>query len=89
MKSKERLAQELLDNIDAAVTNCEVLQLLTGDDDFKLLSMLLRTALIGKAHGDITEMMLAIAGVIDKKIMAGRDAVEDVLEDPRFAPSCN
>ena len=42
-----------------------------------------------KAKGDMEELMHLVAGFIDKRVMAGQDAVLDVIDDPRFAPSRN
>jgi hypothetical protein len=85
----EKLAGELLDAIEKATAACNVLAITTGDQDFSLLSIMLKAAVAAKAKGDIDELMQLVAGFIDKKIMAGRDALVDVIDDPRFTPSLN
>lgn len=85
----EKLAGELLDAIEKATEACNVLAITTGDQDFSLLSIMLKAAVAAKAKGDIDELMQLVAGFIDKKIMAGRDALVDVIDDPRFTPSLN
>jgi hypothetical protein len=54
-----------------------------------MLALFLKAGLTAKAKGDISEVMEAVAGVIDKLVMAGKDATADVLDDPRFTPSRN
>lgn len=85
----EKLAGELLDAIEKATEACNVLAITTGDQEFSLLSIMLKAAVAAKAKGDIEELMQLVAGFIDKRVMAGRDALLDVIDDPRFAPSRN
>ena len=85
----EKLAGELLDAIEKATDACNALAITTGDQDFSLLSIMLKAAVAAKAKGDIEELMQLVAGFIDKRLMAGRDAVLDVIDDPRFTPSRN
>ena len=88
-KLNEKLAGELIDNIQAAIDNCNTLAITTGDTDFMMLALFLKAGLTAKAKGDISEVMESVAGVIDKLVMAGKDATADVLDDPRFTPSRN
>ena len=85
----EKLAGELLDAIEKATAACNTLAITTGDQEFSLLAIMLKAAVASKAKGDIDELMQLVAGFIDKKIMAGRDALVDVIDDPRFTPSLN
>ena len=87
--TNERLAAELLDGVNQAVEAAQNLAFRTGDDDFMLLGMMLKAAVTAKSRGDILDMMVAIAGVMEQKTMAGKDATAEVLEDIRFTPSRN
>jgi hypothetical protein len=85
----EKLAGELLDAIEKATDAANTLAITTGDHEFSLLSIMLKAAVAAKAKGDMEELMHLVAGFIDKRVMAGQDAVLDVIDDPRFAPSRN
>ena len=85
----EKLAGELIANVQAAVENAKTLAATTGDLDFELLAMLLQMSLPAKAKGDLLDIMAAVSEVLNESLNKGKDATEDVLTDIRFTPSRN
>ena len=87
--NQDQLFRDILNQVDETCNKLETLAIFSGDPDFKLLSLGLKTLTIGCAKGDIEEMMHALAAIIETKNSKTFNATKDVLEDPRFLPSVN
>ena len=78
----EQIAKELIDNVVDGAQKAQVLSVLTGDSDLKLLSMLLLTLLQAQANGDLEDIAEAIVPVLSRKLeeRTGKSlAKEDLL----------
>ena len=66
-KMQEQLARDLIQNISNATDNANMLALMTGDDDFVLLGMLMESLLVAKAKGDLVDFAKALSRVMGQK----------------------
>ena len=81
-KMQEQLARDLIQNIDDAKMNANVLAAMTGDEDFGLLALMLETMLIAKAKGELDDFAQAISKVLSQKNAAqrGGSAIADIID---------
>jgi len=74
----EKMAKQLVDNIESAVELCNTLAITTGDEGFKKLGLLMITLLVAKTKdGDLDDLGDAIALVLSAKIDRN-NATEDL-----------
>ena len=81
-KMQEQLARDLIQNINDAKMNANVLAAITGDEDFGLLALMLETMLIAKAKGELDDFAQAISKVLSQKNAArrGGSAIADIID---------
>ena len=80
----EKMAKDLIDNIQAAVALCDTLAITTGDAEFKKLGLLMITLLVAKTKdGDLDDLADAMAQVLSAKINRN-NAVEDLQRNISF-----
>lgn len=80
----EKMAKQLVDNIESAVEMCNMLALTTGDEGFKKLGLLMITLLVAKTKdGDLDDLGDAMALVLSAKIDRN-NAVEDLKRNISF-----
>ena len=80
----EKMAKQLVDNIESAVALCDTLAITTGDEGFKKLGLLMITLLVAKTKdGDLDDLGDAIALVLSAKIDRN-NAVEDLKRNISF-----
>ena len=79
---QEQLARDLIQNINDAKMNANVLGAMTGDEDFGLLALMLETMLIAKAKGELDDFAQAISKVMAQKNAAqrGGSAIADIID---------
>ena len=79
---QEQLARDLIQNIDDAKMNANVLGAITGDEDFGLLALMLETMLIAKAKGELDDFAQAISKVMAQKNAArrGGSAINHIID---------
>ena len=77
----EKVARELIENVMAGAEKAHLLAILTGDEDFKLLALMLVTMLQAQANGDIQDLAEAIGPVLARKIeeRSGKPMAKDDL----------
>lgn len=78
-----KLAKELIDTVFEGAEKAQLLSVLTGDSDLKVLALMLITMLQAQAAGDIKDIADAVMPVISQKIEArsGKStAVEDLVK---------
>jgi hypothetical protein len=82
-KMHEQLARDLIQNVKDAQTNAELLAMLTDDEDFMLLGMLMESLLIAKAKGDIMDFAQALSRVMAQKNAAkqGGSAISSIIDN--------
>jgi hypothetical protein len=82
-KMHEQLARDLIQNVKDAQTNAEVLAMLTGDEDFILLGILIESLLVAKAKGDLEDFARALSQVMSEKNAAqkGGSAINDIVNN--------
>ena len=79
----EQLARDLIQNVKEAQTNAEVLAMLTDDEDFMLLGMLMESLLVAKAKGDLVDFAKALSQVMGQKNAAqrGGSAISSIIDN--------
>lgn len=82
-KMHEQLARDLIQNVKDAQTNAEVLAMLTDDEDFMLLGMLMESLLVAKAKGDLVDFAQALSRVMGQKNAAkqGGSAISSIIDN--------
>ena len=82
-KMHEQLARDLIQNVKDAQTNAEVLAMLTDDEDFVLLGMLMESLLVAKAKGDLIDFAQALSRVMGQKNAAkqGGSAISSIIDN--------
>ena len=80
---QEQLARDLIQNISNATDNANMLALMTGDDDFVLLGMLMESLLVAKAKGDLVDFAKALSRVMGQKNAAkqGGSAISSIIDN--------
>ena len=80
-KMQEQLARDLIQNVTDAQNNAQVLAMLTGDEDFMLLGMLMEMLLVAKAKGDLVDFAQVLSDVAAQKNAAkqGGSAVSHIV----------
>ena len=78
---QEQLARDLIQNVSDATDNANMLALMTGDEDFVLLGMLMEMLLVAKAKGDLVDFAQALSDVAAQKNAAkqGGSAVGHII----------
>ena len=79
----EKLAKQLVDNIESAVEMCNTLAITTGDEEFARMGLLLITLLVAKTKGDIDALAEAMIPVLSAK-MNKNNAMEDLKRGINF-----
>ena len=80
----EKMAKQLVDNIESAVELCNTLAITTGDAEFRKLGLLMITLLVAKTKdGDLDDLADAMAQVLSAKINRN-NAVEDLKRNISF-----
>ena len=81
-KMQEQLARDLIQNVKHAQINAEALALMTDDEDFVLLSMLMEMLLVAKAKGDLIDFAQALSNVAGRKNAAqqGGSAINHIID---------
>ena len=79
---QEQLARDLIQNVTDAQNNAQVLAMLTGDEDFMLLGMLMEMLLVAKAKGDLIDFARAVSDVAGQKTAAkeGGSAINHIID---------
>jgi hypothetical protein len=82
-KMHEQLARDLIQNVKDAQNNAEVLAILTDDEDFALLGMLMESLLVAKAKGDLIDFAQALSRVMGQKNAAkqGGSAISSIINN--------
>ena len=82
-KMHEQLARDLIQNVKDAQNNAEVLAILTDDEDFALLGMLMESLLVAKAKGDLIDFAQALSRVMGQKnaAMQGGSAIGSIINN--------
>jgi hypothetical protein len=82
-KMHEQLARDLIQNVKDAQNNAEVLAMLTDDEDFALLGMLMESLLVAKAKGDLIDFAQALSRVMGQKNAAkqGGSAISSIINN--------
>ena len=82
-KMHEQLARDLIQNVKDAQTNAEVLAMLTDDEDFMLLGMLMESLLVAKTKGDLVDFAKALSQVMGQKNAAkqGGSAISSIINN--------
>jgi hypothetical protein len=82
-KMHEQLARDLIQNVKDAQNNAEVLAMLTDDEDFVLLGMLMESLLVAKAKGDLIDFAQALSRVMGQKnaAMQGGSAISSIINN--------
>lgn len=78
----EQLARDLIQNVKDAQNNAEMLAMLTDDEDFVLLGMLMESLLVAKAKGDLLDFAQALSRVMGQKNAAqqGGSAINHIID---------
>ena len=76
----EKMAKQLVENIESAVEMCNTLAITTGDEEFARMGLLLITLLVAKTKGDIDAIAEAIIPVLSSK-MNKNNAMDDLLRN--------
>lgn len=79
----EKMAKQLVDNIESAVEMCNTLAITTGDEEFARMGLLLITLLVAKTKGDIDAIAEAIIPVLSAKTNKN-NAMDDLLRNVSF-----
>ena len=81
-KMQEQLARDLIQNVKHAQINAEALALMTDDEDFLLLGMLMEMLLVAKAKGDLIDFARALSDVATRKNAAkeGGSAINHIID---------
>ena len=81
-KLHEQLARDLIQNVKDAQNNAEMLAMLTDDEDFVLLGMLMESLLVAKAKGDLIDFAQALSRVMGQKNAAkqGGSAINHIID---------
>jgi len=79
----EKLAKQLVDNIESAVEMCNTLAITTGDEEFARMGLLLITLLVAKTKGDIDALAEAMIPVLSAK-MNKNNVKDDLLRGLNF-----
>lgn len=79
---QEQLTRDLIQNVTDAQNNARVLAMLTGDEDFMLLGMLMEMLLVAKAKGDLIDFARAVSDVAGRKNAAkqGGSAINHIID---------
>ena len=82
-KMHEQLARDLIQNVKDAQNNAEALAMLTDDEDFVLLGMLMESLLVAKAKGDLIDFAQALSRVMGQKNAAkqGGSAISSIINN--------
>jgi hypothetical protein len=82
-KMQEQLARDLIQNISDATDNANMLSMLTGDEDFVLLGMLMESLLVAKTKGDLIDFAQALSQVMAQKNAAkqGGSAISSIINN--------
>ena len=80
---QEQLARDLIQNVSDATDNANMLSMLTGDEDFVLLGMLMESLLVAKAKGDLIDFAQALSRVMGQKNAAkqGGSAISSIIDN--------
>ena len=80
---QEQLARDLIQNVSDATDNANMLSMLTGDEDFVLLGMLMESLLVAKAKGDLIDFAQALSRVMGQKnaAMQGGSAIGSIINN--------
>ena len=80
---QEQLARDLIQNISDATDNANMLSMLTGDEDFLLLGMLMESLLVAKTKGDLVDFAKALSQVMGQKNAAkqGGSAIGSIINN--------
>ena len=80
---QEQLARDLIQNISDATDNANMLSMLTGDEDFLLLGMLMESLLVAKTKGDLVDFAKALSQVMGQKNAAkqGGSAISSIINN--------
>ena len=80
---QEQLARDLIQNVSDATDNANMLSMLTGDEDFVLLGMLMESLLVAKAKGDLIDFAQALSRVMGQKNAAkqGGSAISSIINN--------
>ena len=80
---QEQLARDLIQNVSDATDNANMLSMLTGDEDFMLLGMLMESLLVAKAKGDLIDFAQALSRVMGQKNAAkqGGSAISSIINN--------
>ena len=79
----EKMANQLVDNIESAVEMCNTLAITTGDEEFVRMGLLLITLLVAKTKGDIDALAEAMIPVLSAKSNKN-NALEDLKRGINF-----
>ena len=79
----EKMANQLVDNIESAVEMCNTLAITTGDEEFVRMGLLLITLLVAKTKGDIDALAEAMIPVLSAKSNKN-NAMEDLKRGINF-----
>ena len=79
----EQLARDLIQNVKDAQNHAEVLAILTDDEDFALLGILMESLIIAKAKGDLVDFAKALSQVMGQKNAAkqGGSAIGSIINN--------
>jgi len=82
-KMQEQLARDLIQNVSDATDNANMLSMLTGDEDFVLLGILMEMLLVAKAKGDLVDFAKALSQVMGQKNAAkqGGSAIGSIINN--------
>ena len=82
-KMHEQLARDLIQNVKDAQNNAEVLAMLTDDEDFVLLGMVMEMLLVAKAKGDLVDFARALSDVAGHKnaVKNGGSAISSIINN--------
>jgi len=80
-KMQEQLARDLIQNVTDAQINAEALALMTDDEDFMLLGMLMEMLLVAKAKGDLLDFARVLSDAAAQKNAAkqGGSAINHIV----------
>ena len=80
---QEQLARDLIQNVSDATDNANMLSMLTGDEDFVLLGMVMEMLLVAKAKGDLIDFARALSDVAGRKNAAkqGGSAISSIINN--------
>ena len=80
---QEQLARDLIQNVSDATDNANMLALMTGDEDFVLLGMVMEMLLVAKAKGDLVDFARALSDIAAQKnaVKNGGSAISSIINN--------